>query len=248
MIVDYEHSKDVYSSVGPQAAFPVLLDIAKPSSLLDVGCGTGTWLKAAMECGIEELMGIDGVAIPPDQLLIPDTCFQVRDLTRSWDLGRRFDAVLCLEVAEHLDESHSGTLLDALTRHSDIIIFSAACPGQTGQHHLNCQWPAYWQQLFNHRGYVCSDAVRWRLWEMEAVEPWYKQNMFTARHAPKDAGEEPRIPAVFHPKIMPLFESEMAGKIFSAHVEQIQKGRMPLGWYLDVPFRALWAKLKRKWK
>jgi hypothetical protein len=248
MSVDYNHSLNIHTLEGPQAAFPEIFRSGIPHSLLDVGCGTGTWLKVAMDCGIEELMGVDGVTIPPEQLLVPGNCFQVRDLTISWDLGRRFDAALCLEVAEHLDESHSGTLLDVLTRHSDIIIFSAACPGQPGQHHVNCQWPAYWQQLFNRRGYVCCDAVRWRIWEMEAVEPWYRQNMFTARHAPDEAGKELRIPAVLHPKIVPSFEAEMAVKVFSAHVEQIQKGRLPLGWYLNVPFRASWAKLKRKLK
>jgi len=80
-------------------------------------------------------------------------------LTRSWDLKRKFDAVLCLEVAEHLDSAFAPTLIDALIKHGNLIYFSAACPGQTGQHHVNCQWPVYWQQLFNERGFACEDDL-----------------------------------------------------------------------------------------
>jgi hypothetical protein len=248
-MIDYDHSLNLHTLEGPRAAFPEIFRDGILHSLVDVGCGTGTWLKAAIEAGVKELMGVDGVAIPPGQLLVPSDCFQVRDFTSAWDLGRRFDAVLCLEVAEHLDQRHAGTLVDALTRHSDMIVFSAACPGQPGQHHVNCQWPAYWQQLFNDRGYVCSDDVRWRIWEIEPIEPWYKQNIFIARHAPQEAGKEPRIPPVIHPKMVPWFQDAAAAEAFGEHVQQIEGGRMRLSWYLTAPFwviGAVCAKLKRK--
>ena len=105
-----------------------------------------------MDLGITDVTGVDGVEVPADKLEIPASHRRTQDLTRSWNLGRRFDMALCLEVGEHLDELHSGTLVDALVRHSDLIVFSAACPGQSGQHHVNCQWPEYWQAKFNDAG------------------------------------------------------------------------------------------------
>jgi ubiquinone/menaquinone biosynthesis C-methylase UbiE len=41
MAIDYEHSQNIHTLNGPQAALPVLFADNKPTSLLDVGCGTG---------------------------------------------------------------------------------------------------------------------------------------------------------------------------------------------------------------
>jgi 2-polyprenyl-3-methyl-5-hydroxy-6-metoxy-1,4-benzoquinol methylase len=144
MRVDYEHSQNKHTLEGPQTALPLILAEAKPRSLLDVGCGTGTWLKAALDFGIQDVFGVDGAEITKDKFLVPERLFRQQDLTVPWSLGRRFDVVLCLEVGEHLDEACAATLVDSLVGHSNWVLFSAACPGQPGQHHVNCQWPIYW--------------------------------------------------------------------------------------------------------
>src|SRR5271156_330239 len=144
MAIDYDHSQNLHTLGGPQTTFPFLFADAKPHSLLDVGCGAGNWLKAALNFGMQDVFGVDGVAMPRDKLLVAESLFRQQDLTRPWSLGRRFEVVLCLEVAEHLDKSHANALIDSLVGHSDWVFFSAACPGQPGQHHVNCQWPGYW--------------------------------------------------------------------------------------------------------
>jgi len=248
MSISYIHNDDVHTFTGPQAALPFLFADGKPSSLLDVGCGNGTWLKAAVEFGIPEVFGVDGVEVPLAKLHIPADKIRQQDLTRPWNLGKRFDAAICLEVGEHLEIGFASTLIDALVRHSDRIYFSAACPGQIGHCHVNCQWPAYWQQMFNEQGYVCEDKLRWQMWDDSRIERWYRQNLFLARRAPELAGQEPRIKAVVHPDIWKQVTDMLAASTFEEHLHKIEQGRLPVIWNLTIPAIALWAKLKRKLK
>lgn len=203
---DYDHALSTHTIAGATAALPVLFALGgMPLTLLDVGCGTGTWLRAALDLtgGAIDICGVDGVDLERDRsLMIPASSFVQRDLSYPFDLSRRFDAALCLEVAEHLDEPSAPILVASLVVHADIVFFSAACPGQPGFGHVNCQWPEYWQRMFNRVGYVCSDAVRWNLWDDQRVEPWYRQNLFRASVDLRRAGTEPRIARVVHPDML----------------------------------------------
>jgi len=245
MNIDYNHApaQNPQTMGGPSAAWPKLFPDGIPASILDVGCGIGTWLKAAINAGVIDVFGIDGVQIPPEQLLFPPNKFLCRDLTKPVDLGRRFDVVICLEVAEHIETNSSNILIETLTKHSDTVIFSAACVGQPGQHHVNCQWPHYWQQLFNKRGFVCEDNLRWQIWDDVRIERWYRQNIFVARSEVASAGHEPRIKAVVHPEMLSPILPEK--ETFENHVKQIENGRMGIMWYLKTPVFAFFEKLKR---
>jgi len=147
-------------------------------SVLDVGCGLGTWLTIFQESGVPEVLGLDGNNVDRSMLHIPERQFRECDLTNPFDLGKRFDLVLCLEVAEHLPESCSDEFVASLCRHSDRIVFSAAIPGQGGQHHINEQWVDYWQLRFRQMGYILADAIRPLIWNDGNVDVWYRQNIF----------------------------------------------------------------------
>jgi hypothetical protein len=110
-------------------------------------------------------------------LHIPPERFTARDLERPLDLGRTFDLVVSLEVAEHLPPESAATFVASLTGLGSLVLFSAAAPHQGGTHHVNEQWPAYWARLFEERGHVAVDCLRRRLWADERVEWWYAQNM-----------------------------------------------------------------------
>jgi SAM-dependent methyltransferase len=219
-----------------------MLGGSPPGSLLDVGCGRGTWLRAALDLGVTDIIGIDGAPISEADFLCHYRYFRRQNLYEPWDLQRQFGLALCLEVAEHLPAESAPGLIASLVKHSEVIFFSAAAPGQPGQHHVNCQWPEYWQEMFNRHGYVCEDTVRWKIWDNVDIEPWYRQNIFMAKRTPEMATREDRIRRVLHPDMLDKF----------IHVEekryrsQIEIGILPVSWYLSLPYKAATSKLKRK--
>jgi SAM-dependent methyltransferase len=241
----YLHTPAIHGLTGPRRALECLLPEPRPRSLLDVGCGTGTWLKAASDLGVLDTFGIDGAQIDPEHLHIPSDCYQQMDLNSDWNLGRTFDIALCMEVAEHLQPSSAETLMACLTAHSSVVIFSAACPGQPGQSHIHCQWPSYWQNLFNQHGFVCDDQARWMIWNDSDIECWYRQNVFTARHNPSVAGTEKRLASVIHPE---MADTLVANTAVAAAEERFSNGTHPISWYVRTFISALAAKASRSLK
>ncbi len=99
------------------------------------------------------------------------------DLNRGFDLHRRFDLVICLEVAEHIEPENADRLVESLVRHGSVLAFSAAVPSQGGAHHVNMQWPEYWARKFRARGFVAFDLVRPRVADDRRVPTYYAQNL-----------------------------------------------------------------------
>ena len=106
-------------------------------NILDVGCGKGAWLSQWRELYTKDIQGLDGSYVDKQTLLIPKDNFLDVDLTDGFQLNRKFSLVQCLEVAEHLDEKFADILIKSIISHGDIVSFSAAQPGQGGEHHVN---------------------------------------------------------------------------------------------------------------
>ena len=87
-------------------------------------------------------------------------------------------------MAEHLPASRASGFVHDLCAASDFVLFSAAIPGQGGQHHVNEQWPGYWADRFAAEGYAITGALRFRFWNTAGVEPWYRQNLLLAGRDP----------------------------------------------------------------
>jgi SAM-dependent methyltransferase len=151
------------------AAFPV-------HSVVDFGCGRGAWLSVWAAAGAS-VIGVDGPFLDKERLLIDRANFCSADLARPIALGRQFDLAQSLEVAEHLPAASAEAFVETLTGHSPRVLFSAAIPGQGGEHHINEQPLEYWRILFRRRGFVAIDLLRPLILHDTAIERWYRYNI-----------------------------------------------------------------------
>jgi SAM-dependent methyltransferase len=156
---------------------PLLLELIHPISVIDIGCGTGGWLSIFLEHDIQDVTGVDGDYIKRDQLRIPSDRFIAADLLLPVTLQRRYDLVLCIEVAEHLAATAAGQLVSTLTSLGRVVLFSAAIPYQGGVGHKNEQWPDYWKERFAARDYSLVDCIRPKVWAHPQIQPYIAQNV-----------------------------------------------------------------------
>lgn len=117
--------------------------------------------------------------------------------------------------------TRAATFVDDLCRLSNVVLFSAAVPGQGGTGHVNEQWPEFWMNEFSRNGYLLFDPIRPEIWNDSTVGPWYAQNCFLfVRHTERQVVHklahsrlEPgdwRMRLV-HPGILKLAACETAG-------------------------------------
>ncbi len=184
---------DAMSSASAAAIVPWVVEALSPSSVLDVGCGRGAWLAAFKAAGVVDVLGLDGDYVGRHTLHMAADEFRAVDLLDPPDLGRPFDLVVSLEVAEHLPPSAAAAFVEWLVSAAPVVLFSAAIPGQGGVNHVNEQWPDYWAQHFDTVGYSAIDAVRPRFWNDERVEFFFAQNIVLYARADVSHDVESRL-------------------------------------------------------
>jgi SAM-dependent methyltransferase len=171
----------------------------RPASVVDVGCGSGAWLKVFREHGVRDVLGVDGPHVRPESLRIPQENFVAVDLAESLRLDRRFDLALSLEVAHYLPRHAGVALVGSIAALAPVVLFGAALPGQPGGPGNNLQWPAWWAELFRGRGFRAEDWLRPLVWEDSEVDWWYAQN--TILYVADGAVSERVLPLV-HPGLL----------------------------------------------
>jgi cyclopropane fatty-acyl-phospholipid synthase-like methyltransferase len=173
----YEKQKDD-SAIAAEAIIPYIIDIFQPESVLDIGCGVGTWLRVFKEKNnVKSILGVDGDYVDRKFLQIGKEEFVSYNLEKVFSAPKRFDLAMSVEVGEHIAEQYADNLVKSLTNASDFVVFSAAIPGQTGTYHINEQYPEYWAKKFAANGYICVDYVRKKIWNKKEIVIWYKQNI-----------------------------------------------------------------------
>jgi 2-polyprenyl-3-methyl-5-hydroxy-6-metoxy-1,4-benzoquinol methylase len=158
-----------------------VMETFAPRSMIDVGCGTGALLRAFNENGVK----VKGLEYSEAGLAY---CRQRGLDVLKFDLERdnlpenaRYDVAVSLEVAEHLPERIADKYVGLLARLSNVVVFTAAPPGQGGQDHVNEQPPAYWLAKFAaHNFHLDSELTsswknQWRA--SGAVASWYYDNL-----------------------------------------------------------------------
>lgn len=109
-----------------------------PKSIVDIGCGVGTWLQVAnIKYNINTVVGVDGDYVPRRYLQIKENEFVTCNLEnysvdKVMKENRKFDIAISLEVAEHISEENAFNFINKLCKLSDVVVFSAAVPKQGG--------------------------------------------------------------------------------------------------------------------
>jgi SAM-dependent methyltransferase len=173
----------------------VILDVVRPASLFEFGCGRGALLGAIADLGVPAF-GCDGshhgVVLSPPSAFV----FQA-DLRRPVHLNRTFDYVLCIEVAEHLPKRAARGLVQTLVNTARTgVIFAASGPeDDAGDDHINLQPPSYWEALFAEFGLTVDEARSRALVERltaAGAPDWYAHTqLFVRGPATAVPGESP---------------------------------------------------------
>lgn len=243
--IKYIHTVETHNTRAAEVIVPHIINLLHPKSVVDVGCGLGTFAYVFSRHGATDVLGIDGDWVTRELLLLEPSSFMTADLEQPLQANRKFDLAVCLEVVEHLRPEAAGTIVRSLTQLSDVVLFSAAIPMQGGQNHINEQWPAYWEKLFATQGFRFCDVLRPKFWDNENIEWWYRQNMFlVVRNGilPELGGDAatPRI----HPGLLAqVIEQRDYNTARSARLDQWTDGKAPLKNYFTLLLKAGKARL-----
>jgi 2-polyprenyl-3-methyl-5-hydroxy-6-metoxy-1,4-benzoquinol methylase len=142
----------------------------EPLTVLDVGCGPGTYVRALREIGVDAI-GIDtDKRVAGQQYLLQQSVL---------DTKLQAELVLCLEVAEHIDEDKADDLIKSIVgtvEPGGLLIWSAAQPGQGGTGHINCQPKSYWDSRFKEAGLERDENMEARL--LDYIKSGYHMGWF----------------------------------------------------------------------
>tara|TARA_Y100000034_G_C6794219_1_gene355829 strand:- start:294 stop:857 length:564 start_codon:yes stop_codon:yes gene_type:complete len=154
--------------------------VAEQETLVDFGCGDASYSKAIAETGIK-VEAYDG---NPNAKEVSGGFASTLDLSEPFDLKKKFDVVMCLEVAEHLPKEYEDILIDNLLKHvNGYLIISWAIPGQGGVGHFNEQPNEYVRELFTKKGFTelvevqqfLRNSVTWCGWFRNTTFVFYKE-------------------------------------------------------------------------
>ena len=246
--IKYIHEEIVHNFKAARKVVPIIIEIFKPKSVVDVGCGIGTWLKVFMDLGISDVLGIDGDYVDKNKLKINKKYFVEHNLEEQYRHEKKFDIAISLEVAEHLAIQSADIFVKTLVNLSDTVIFSAAIPNQGGQNHINEREPQYWIEKFKEEGYDCFDVIRPLIWDNHNVDSWYRQNMliFTRKPYLKESlaklkgfdGKYLVHPLIFDIYIKELQLSKKKLQFYKKEYNCIYDGKKSVKFYLNLIFKA----------
>lgn len=137
-------------------------------SILDLGCG---WQKLYVR-----YLNADGYDGNPHTL-----DGDVLDISQPFDLGKKYDVVMCLEVLEHIPAEHEQTTLNNICKHTKTyVVISWARPNQKSKGHVNCKPQEYVIEQMTQRGFRLLWAISDRL-RQQCTLSWFRNNLLVFR-------------------------------------------------------------------
>lgn len=129
--------------------FAWFIEKYQPKSVIDFGCGIGSYLQSAYNKGIK----VKGFEISESAEKYTHGSIQpfiyYMDCTKPIYTGT-YDCALSFETAEHIDPAGTDQFIDNIKRAAGkYILFTAAPPGQEGCGHINMHPREWWVEKFN---------------------------------------------------------------------------------------------------
>ncbi|HEY4669738.1 MAG TPA: methyltransferase domain-containing protein [Tepidiformaceae bacterium] len=144
-----------------RAFLAIIVAFGAPMTYLDVGCGTGAMIRMARRLGIDAV-GLDILAPPNADL---HGIMKV-DVSREFNILRKFALLTCIEVAEHIPEDQGGMLIRNIAEHAAetcLLIWTSAGPGQGGENHQTLVPGYVWRSMLHDHGLHYNEAWTHRL-------------------------------------------------------------------------------------
>ncbi|MBI2743277.1 MAG: class I SAM-dependent methyltransferase [Chlamydiales bacterium] len=159
------------------AALAEFFKTEQATSVVDFGCGTGEYVDHFLK----EKINCEGYDGNPDSAKISNVPVKVVDLSQPFNLGRRFDWVLSIEVGEHLPKQFERTFIENLHQHNAKgVVLSWAVKGQGGFGHFNEQDNSYIKSIMLEQGYENDLEAEGKL-RQAAKLPWFKNTLMVFR-------------------------------------------------------------------
>jgi len=131
----------------------ILIEHFNPVSVLDLGCGIGSFLNLFHARGIEVAgcdVGYSHAVKYMQPEIIPHT-FGF-DLGTPLQMPKKYDLVMSVEVAEHLPEEAAGQFCQNIVSNAFGWIFLTASNTSAGKGHINPQENQYWIEMMTANG------------------------------------------------------------------------------------------------
>lgn len=133
-----------------------LLDFKPFLSVVDFGCGIGSYLESAYERNLKKIKGYDiggefAKKYTPEHI---QPYIEYADCTNIIK-GDKYECVISFETAEHIEPSGTDQFCDNLVyalEKDGFLFFTGAPEGQDGCGHINCQSYSFWMHKFLCRG------------------------------------------------------------------------------------------------
>ena len=139
-----------------------IVDVFGLKSILDLGCGIGSYLEGSSSAGCKDICGVELKYGNAKKYIVKSIFPYIKygDVTKNINLKHKFDCVISFEVAEHINPNGTDIFVNNLVKYTNkYIIFTAAPPGQPGRGHINLRKRNFWIKLIESKGVVYDEKI-----------------------------------------------------------------------------------------